>query len=95
MKMIDEQELKEYVNSSKAAEMLNISRSRVLRLCQQNRFENAIKFEWTWLIPKKAVKNFTRRKRGRKSLKTIKKNFIQSIIKEANEWKEKQVNTKT
>ena len=64
--MIDAEDLKkDYVDQATAAEMLDVSVSRISQLCKQGRFHGATKLGWSWIIPKTAVENFEHLRRGR------------------------------
>ena len=56
----------ELVSTSQAADLLNISTSRVNLLCRQGRFHKAEKIGGIWIIPRQSVVNFSRLKRGPK-----------------------------
>ena len=47
----------DFVSVEDAADMLNIDRSRVTRLCRQGRFNGAVKVSRVWLIPRVTVLN--------------------------------------
>ena len=65
--LIDEKTIKEnYVDPITAANMLHVSRSRINKLCQEGRFEGAIKTGWSWIIPRISVENFKPLRRGPK-----------------------------
>ena len=85
--MITEKEINEnYVDQATAAQILNLSKSRINILCRGGRFDGAFKAGWSWLIPKTAVANFTRLKRGRK--RNLDRVIIEHAIAENNKWKE-------
>jgi hypothetical protein len=48
---------KDYVNAPEAAKMLNVSRSRIGKLCLGGRFQGALKVGASWIIPREAVLN--------------------------------------
>lgn len=79
----------EYVEQSQAAVMLNVSRSRINKLCNEGRFEGAIKAGWAWLIPRKSVENFKRLRPGKKRPGTDEKELLLKAIKEADNLKKK------
>lgn len=54
-----------YVTVKQAAEILKISEARVKQLCQAERFNGAVKFGWSWMIPRESVENHKPRPRGR------------------------------
>ena len=80
--MIDIDEINaEYIDQLTAAKILNISRSRINKLCNTGRFEGATKVGWSWLIPRVAVENFTRLKSGPKP-KTTSREDDKALIAE-------------
>jgi hypothetical protein len=46
-----------YVGASEAGKMLNITRSRIGKLCLAGRFPGAVKISNSWIIPREAVSN--------------------------------------
>ena len=46
-----------YVDAPDAAKMLNVSQTRVRRLCREGRFPGATKVGSSWIIPREAVLN--------------------------------------
>ena len=48
---------KNYVNAPEAARLLNVSRSRIGKLCLAGRFQGALKVGTSWIIPREAVSN--------------------------------------
>ena len=48
---------KNYVNAPEAAKLLNVSRSRIGKLCLAGRFQDALKIGTSWIIPREAVLN--------------------------------------
>ena len=89
--LITEKEINEdYVDQATAAAMLNISRSRISQLCNQGRFQNAIKVSWSWIIPKSSIEKFTPRPRGRKRQIRLCPNsvIIANALAENDKWKE-------
>ena len=76
--------LNNYVGQIKAAEMLGLSISRISQLCQQSRFDDAVKIGGAWLIPKVAIENYTRRKPGRKKKIDADRLLIENALKENN-----------
>ena len=46
-----------YVDAPDAAKMLNVSQTRVRRLCREGRFPGAAKVGSSWIIPREAVLN--------------------------------------
>ena len=48
---------KNYVDAPDAAKMLNVSQTRVRRLCREGRFPGAAKVGSSWIIPREAVLN--------------------------------------
>ena len=90
--MIDEKMMnEEYIDQATAAQILNVSRSRINKLCRDGRFNGAIKAGWAWLIPKIAVENFERLPRGPKP-KGEDKDFLTNAINEASNLKEENSN---
>ena len=83
--MIDEKMIEDYVDQATAAKMLDVSRSRINKLCNEGRFKGAIKTGWAWLIPKVSVENFERLKRGVKPKPRVydEKALLLAAIKEA------------
>ena len=80
--MITEEEFNEtYINATKASKILSLSVSRISRLCSGGRFEGAFKNGSSWIIPKVAVMNFTRLKRGVKPKVTDKEIALIAINK--------------
>ena len=75
---------KNYMDSPEAARMLNITDSRIRRLCLDGRFEGAIKAGKSWLIPRIAVGNFKRLAPGKKPPGTDEKELLLQAINEAN-----------
>ena len=75
--------LNNYVGQSEAAKILNISNARISTLCNQSRFENAVKIGGSWLIPKVSLQNFTRKKPGRKNPDIV---LLETAIKESKKW---------
>ena len=65
--MISEAEIRrDYVSSEDASDMLGVNESRIRQILSMGRFSGAFKFADTWLIPRKAVENYTRLKPGPK-----------------------------
>ena len=88
--MIDTQKINEdYVDQATAAEILGVSRSRINKLCNTERFEGAVKIGWSWLIPRAAVENFKRLHRGRKPRGLDEKQTLLQAIKEAENLRQK------
>lgn len=88
--MSTEEILEKYVAQKTAAEMMNVTPSRISQLCNQSQFEGAIKIGGSWIIPKTAIENYKPNKRGRK--KNVKKNpdrvMLEKAITENNMWRE-------
>lgn len=58
--MIHKDEIeRDYVDAKKAGEILNLSPSRISRLCSAGRFKGAFKNGGSWLIPRQAVLEHT------------------------------------
>ena len=88
-----EQEIAEnYLNQAKAAQILGITTSRVNLLCREGRFQGAFKAGWSWLIPKIAVENFARQKRGRKRKINSDRILLESAIEASNQDRVKYAN---
>ena len=65
--MINQFEIeRDYIDARTAGKLLELSPSRISRLCSGNRFIGAFKAGGSWLIPRVAVENFTRLKPGPK-----------------------------
>jgi hypothetical protein len=47
----------DYVGALEAGKMLNITRSRIGKLCLAGRFPGAVKIANSWIIPREAVLN--------------------------------------
>ncbi len=56
----------EYIDAVTAAEILGVSRSAVSFQCKAGRFPGLVRIGHFWLIPRKAVENYTRLKPGPK-----------------------------
>ena len=88
-----EQEIAEnYFNQAKAAQFLGITTSRVNLLCREGRFQGAFKAGWSWLIPKIAVENFSRQKRGRKRKINSDRILLENAIEASNKDRVKYAN---
>ena len=70
---------KNYVDSSEAAKMLNLSIISIRALCQRGRFNGAFKFGNSWIIPRDSVRNRTKLKAGARPRNT--QNFIRDILR--------------
>lgn len=82
-----------YVATTTAAKMLNVSQSRIIKLCNEGRFELAIKIGWSWIIPKKSVLSFKRKRRGVKPSKVkTDREIIEETLDEIKKWKGTQAN---
>lgn len=68
----------EYVDSSEAAKMLNLSIISIRALCQRGRLNGAFRFGNAWIIPRISVLNRTKLKSGVKTHKN--KAFVNSIL---------------
>ena len=55
-----------YMTVPQAADFLSVTQTRVKQLCSEGRFIGAEKIDVIWLIPRKAVENYTRLKPGPK-----------------------------
>lgn len=78
---------RDYIDAKKAGEILNLSPSRVSRLCSSGRFEGAFKNGGSWLIPRKAVENHTKLAPGVKPKIPSDKAIWEKALKEANNLK--------
>ncbi len=82
--MITQEDIKkDYVTAKQACEMLNISLSRLSRLCLAGRFEGAFKAGGSWLIPRIAVENFKRLAPGVKPPGYNEKKLLEQALQEA------------
>ena len=94
--MIEEETIKrDYVNQATAAKMLNLTRGRISTLCSEGRFEGAMKIGWSWIIPKVAITNFKRLKRGAKPTQgrqSSDKTIVNNALKELAKQKEREKN---
>ena len=89
--MINQEEIeKNYIDAKKAGEILDLSPSRISRLCSSNRFEGAFKAGGSWLIPRNAVVNFKRLRPGVKPQRPNDRRILEDAIREANKWKRRQ-----
>ncbi len=77
--------LEKYVAQTTAAEMMNVTPSRISQLCNQSQFEGAIKMGGSWIIPKTAIENYKPKKRGRK--KNLDRVILTKAITESKQWK--------
>ena len=59
-------ETDEYIDAVTAAEMLGITRATMSYHCKNGRFPGLVRIGHFWLIPRKAVENYTRLKPGPK-----------------------------
>ena len=63
--MINQDEIKrDYIDAKEAGLILDLSPSRISRLCSSGRFNGAFKTGGSWLIPRKSVENFERLRPG-------------------------------
>ena len=63
--MITEEDIRrEYVSANDATLLLDVNDSRIRQRVRAGRLQGAFKFADTWLIPRKAVEGYTRRKPG-------------------------------
>lgn len=87
--MITQEEInRNYVDSIEAGRLLDITDSRIRRLCLDGRFEGALKTGKSWIIPRKSVENFIRRHPGKPPKEIPGYIVLSNAIKEANKWKE-------
>ena len=92
--MIDEKAIEDYVDQVTAGNILNVSQGRISQLCSQGRFQGAMKIGWSWIIPKEAVENFQRRRRGprpKTPQNEIDKEFLAEVVNQANNLREEEV----
>ena len=68
----------DYVDSSEAAKMLNLSIISIRALCQRGRLNGAFRFGNAWIIPRVSILNRTKLKKGAKSHSN--RAFINGII---------------
>lgn len=71
----------EYVDSAKAAKMLNLSIISIRALCQRGKLNGAFRFGNAWIIPRISVKNRTKSKVGAKPRSN--RAFISNILKKS------------
>ena len=65
--MITEEDIRrEYVSANDATTLLDVNDSRIRQILRAGRLPGAFKFADTWLIPRKAVDGYTRKKPGAK-----------------------------
>ena len=62
--------MNEYMTVLQASEKWQISRRRVITLCQENRIEGAVKFGKSWAIPVNAEKPKDKRIKSGKYIKS-------------------------
>ena len=62
--------MNEYMTALQASEKWQISRRRVITLCQENRIEGAVKFGKSWAIPVNAEKPKDERIKSGKYIKS-------------------------
>ena len=71
----------------------SMSSGRIIKLCNEGRFELAIKIGWSWIIPKKSVLSFKRKRRGVKPSKVkTDREIIEETLDEIKKWKGTQAN---
>ena len=68
----------DYVDSSEAAKMLNLSIISIRALCQRGRLNGAFRFSNAWIIPRVSVLNRTKLKAGVKPRKN--RAFIDNLL---------------
>jgi hypothetical protein len=78
----------EYVGALEAGKMLNITRSRIGKLCLAGRFPGAVKIANSWIIPREAVLNHKPLPPGVKPQKAKLAAERAAILAEAKETKE-------
>ena len=88
--MIVQEEIdRDYIDSIEAARLLDVTDSRVRRLCLDGRFQGAIKAGKSWLIPKVTVENFKPQRRGPKPVRRPypdDRTVMRNAIAESKEW---------
>ena len=91
--MITEEDLKrEYVNAEEAATIIKVNESRIRQICLAGRFKGAFKIRNIWLIPREAVKGYSKTKlkpgpHTRKRTSQNDREIINNALKEAGKWK--------
>ena len=55
---------RDYISAPEAAEMLNLGRNQIGKLCRARRFEGAAQIGNAWIIPRESVLNYKPNKRG-------------------------------
>ena len=89
--MISQNEINDnYMDLATVAKFLGVTRTRATKLCSEGRFPGAIKAGWVWLVPRNAVVNFRRLKRGVKPAHFQKTIDERKILLEALEQIKKQ-----
>ena len=87
--MITQEEIeRDYIDSPSAARELNITDSRIRKLCSEGRFEVALKTGRAWIIPKISIANFTRLRPRSIKREPTDKEIMNNAIAENNKWKE-------
>ena len=72
-----------FVSAKEAAQILEITSARIGFLCRQGRFKGAEKIGSGWVIPRDAVLNHVRLKRGVKPRGYNEKKLLEQAIQEA------------
>ncbi len=63
--MITEEDIRrEYVSANDATILLDVNDSRIRQILRAGRLPGAFKFADTWLIPRKSIEGYTRKKPG-------------------------------
>ena len=79
--------MEDLLSVQEAADILNLDRSRIGRLCRQGRFPNARKIGERWVIPRDSVTNFKRLTPGVKPKALDDRAICVNAIKEADNLK--------
>jgi hypothetical protein len=88
--MNEKENIKEnYIGASEAGKMLNITRSRIGKLCLAGRFSGAVKIANSWIIPREAVLNHKPLPPGVKPRKAKLTAEREEILRQAKEAKAK------
>ena len=83
--MVTEEDIKrDYVNANEASQIINVNNSRIRQICIEGKFEGAFKVGDTWLIPRKAVGNYSKRKRGPKPKPTLRETITNALNEATN-----------
>lgn len=84
--------MEDLLSVQEAANILNLDRSRIGKLCRQGRFKNARKVGERWVIPRESVTNFRRLTPGVKpripNVAPDDEAVLIEAIKEAEKWQQ-------